>query len=61
MALQPELEKKAIIQDTSRDADLTIIGFRDEAVKKHQNNLFLGFEELGNVLFVNAAAEKNIK
>lgn len=59
--LQPELDKKSIIKDTSRDADLTIIGFREEAVKKHQEQLFLGFEELGNVLFVHAAAEKNIK
>lgn len=58
---QPEVDKKVTIQQTSKDADLTIIGFRDEAVKKHQNQLFLGFEELGNVLFVNAAAEKNIK
>lgn len=57
----PDVEKKAIIQESSRDADLTIIGFRDEAVKKQQENVFLGFNELGNVLFVNAAAEKNIK
>ncbi len=52
---------KEIINDTSRLADLTIIGFRIEATKQMGPSLFEGFDELGNIVFVNASREKEIK
>ena len=50
-----------IIKEKSKDADLSIIGFRDELVKHDGAALFAGYEGIGNCLFVNAARQKNIK
>lgn len=50
-----------IIREKSKDADLSIIGFRDELVKHEGTALFEGYEGIGNCLFVNAARQKNIK
>ena len=56
-----ETDAKQIINNNSQDADLTIIGFRAEALKRRGVELFEGFEEIGNVLFVNTTQEKEIK
>lgn len=53
--------KKEIINEVSESADLTIIGFRSEAVKQFGEELFEGYNEAGNILFVNASEEKEIK
>lgn len=50
-----------IIKEKSEDADLSIIGFRDELLKHEGTSLFEGYEGIGNCLFVNAARQKNIK
>lgn len=50
---------KAIIEEKSIDADLTIIGFRDKDVAKGVD-LFNGFGDIGNILFVNADNQKEI-
>ena len=50
-----------IINEKSRDADLTIIGFRDELVKHNGTEVFKGYNNIGNTLFVNAAHQKEIK
>lgn len=55
------IDTKSIIQHKSRDADLTIIGIRDELVRHDGASVFSGYEGIGNTLFVNAAAQKNIK
>lgn len=52
---------KVIIRDYSRDADLTIIGFRKEAVKHIGTEVFSGYEGMGNILFVNSDNAKEIK
>jgi len=52
---------KAIINQKSRDADLTIIGIRDEVVKHEGIKVFEGYDSIGNTMFVNAAEQKNIK
>ncbi|GAB4250575.1 MAG: hypothetical protein Kow0027_14040 [Saprospiraceae bacterium] len=36
-------------------AELTILGFRHEALKKLGVQTFTGYEEIGNVLFVNTS------
>ena len=38
----------------SNDADLTIVGFNDSDVEVHGEEAFGGYDDLGNVLFVNA-------
>ena len=52
---------KEIVCSYSKSADLTIIGFRMEAIKQLGQETFEGFEAIGNVLFVNAQNEKEIK
>jgi len=54
-------DPKGIINNKSRDADLTIIGIRDELLRHEGTEIFKGYEKIGNTLFVNAAAQKNIK
>ncbi len=51
---------KEVINEKSRDADLTIVGFRYEKVKHDGANNFVGYDKIGNVLFVNAQNEKEI-
>ena len=54
----PEQENrsvKTIINESSVDAGLTLIGFRRESIRKEGRNLFLGYDNLSNVLFVNAS------
>ena len=52
---------KQIINEYSRDADLSIIGFREESNKLHANGIFTGYEGIGNILFVNADEAIQIK
>ncbi len=52
---------KEIISEVSKPADLTIIGFRMEAIKQKGGQVFEGYDEVGNILFVNAQKEKEIK
>ena len=51
---------KSIINKNSKKSDLTIIGFRNELVKKQKLDILEGFNELGNILFVNSIEEKDI-
>jgi len=53
--------KKDIINKYSRDADLSIVGFRSESLKNKGTEIFTGFDTIGNVLFVNTLKEKAIK
>jgi amino acid transporter len=61
IARKAGLETRTIINEKSQDADLTIVGFREEAVKHKGQAVFDGFNAIGNVLFVNAAEQKDIK
>ena len=58
---KPDVRPRVIINEKSKDADLTIIGFRDEAIKHDGVSVFKGYEEIGNTLFVNAATQIEIK
>jgi hypothetical protein len=51
---------KEIICERSTQADLTLVGFRSESVKRKGEEVFFGYEGLGNILFVNAVSEKEI-
>ena len=54
-------DSRGVIARKSGEADLVIMGFRDEALKRMKGELFAGYEEIGNVLFVNAAEEVVIR
>jgi len=51
---------RKIINKKSIDADLTIIGYKAELLKKQKEELFNGYDKLGNVMFVNSSSEKEI-
>ena len=51
---------KELISKKSIDADLTIVGFRHESVKTKGLELFTGFNDVGNILFVSSQREKEI-
>lgn len=56
-----DIETRSIINQKSRDADLVVLGFRGEAVKQLGEEVFMKYDTIGNVLFVNTAEEKSIK
>ncbi|MEM1320660.1 MAG: amino acid permease [Bacteroidota bacterium] len=58
---KPDVDSRSIITETSKDADMTIVGFRGEAIKQMGTTVFEGYEEIGNTIFVNAAQQKVIK
>ncbi len=55
------VSSKSLINARSGDAGLTLVGFRAEQLKHDGMELFLGYDEIGNILFVNAHREKEIK
>ncbi|WP_367392130.1 amino acid permease [Lewinella sp. LCG006] len=61
IARDPNLATLNVINEKSRDADLTILGFREEVVKHDGREVFLGYSNIGNILFVNAVEQKEIK
>lgn len=48
------------IQQRSADADLVMVGFLGEALEHLGEDLFLGYDKVGNVLFVNTKKEIQI-
>ncbi len=57
----PHSNTHTIIAQKSRDADLTVVGFRTETVNRKGKVIFEGYEDIGNVMFVNTASQKEIK
>ena len=45
----------------SMDADLTILGFNREDVDKDKLDMFTGFDDMGNILFVSSYKKIKIK
>lgn len=56
-----DTDVKQIIAQKSAAADLTILGFRSELVVPLGKKLFEGYDDIGNILFVNSARQKAIK
>jgi ABC-type multidrug transport system fused ATPase/permease subunit len=56
----PEVNTRSTISNHSANAGLSIIGFRSETLKHDGPKLFDGFEEMGNILFVNSHSQKEI-
>ena len=55
------VSSKSIINEKSADAGLTLIGFIPEQIKHSGKEVFEGFDNLGDVLFVNAFNKKDIE
>lgn len=54
-------DRKALINQTSKLADLTLLGFHESSLKSKELGLFEGYEGIGNILFVNTLKGKFIK
>ncbi|MCS7018743.1 MAG: amino acid permease [Cytophagales bacterium] len=55
------VDTKTIINQKSKRADLTIIGIRSEAVKHSGEAVFMGYDGIGDVLFVNTKNMKSLR
>ena len=55
-----DINNREIITARSKNADLTIIGFRSEVLKQYGHELFDNYNGIGNILFVNASKSKLI-
>ncbi len=58
---EQDVRNREVILRNSVAADLTIVGFRSEALKQLGASVFDGYYEMGNVLFVNATQSKIIE
>lgn len=56
-----DTDTKSIVAEKSAGADLTIMGFRSELVVHNGKEIFEGYNDIGNILFVNSAMQKKIK
>ncbi len=52
---------KDLINSKSKDASLTILGFRSETIKNNGKEIFEGYDEMGSILFVNSSSVKEIQ
>ena len=49
-----------VIEERSKQAGLTIIGFREEIIKREPLEFFMDFQDIGDILFVNTSQSKEI-
>ena len=56
-----EQNARALVNEHSAHAGLTIIGFHAELLKHEGPKIFQGFDEVGNILFVNSHSQKEIQ
>ncbi|MCB0473806.1 MAG: hypothetical protein KDC56_12170, partial [Flavobacteriaceae bacterium] len=61
ITLDGSKSKKELISQYSKDADLTLIGFHESRIKAEGHLIFDGYDDLGNILFVNTLIPKFIK
>ena len=52
---------KNMISEHSADADLTIVGFKNEDIHGEETTVFTDYKDVGNILFVNSNQHKEIK
>jgi amino acid transporter len=58
---EQEVSSRAIINEYSATSGLTLIGIREESVKKHKEKVFEGYDELGTILFVHSKEQKSME
>ena len=59
--IEDTTDKVELINETSKLADLTILGFHESSIKTKGIELFNNYNKIGNVLFVNTQSGKQIK
>lgn len=57
---ESDVPVKEIINKYSSDAALTLIGFMHESIKHSGEEIFSGYDKLGNILFVNSSSQVRI-
>ena len=60
VVVDENMNLKTLINEKSVKAGLTMLGFRSEQIKHEGEKLFEGYNEIGDVLFVNAFRDKEI-
>jgi len=60
IAQETNTSVKHLMKKHSADAGLTVIGFREEQIKRNGAEVFEGFEGMGDILFVSAGTEQTI-
>jgi amino acid transporter len=58
--IQENKTQQELLEEKSKDAGLVIIGFLEEKVKHDGIKVFMGYESMGDILFVNSRNEKTI-
>ncbi len=58
---EPDISAKSIINEHSVNAGLTLIGIREELVKREKEKVFEGYDDLGTILFVHSKNQKTIE
>ena len=58
--MDEETSPREVINKKSAKAGLTMIGFLNEQLKHEGEKIFMGYDNIGDVLFVNARQEKKI-
>jgi hypothetical protein len=53
-------DRKKHVNEHSRDADLIIMGFSGDHLRRHKGDLFTGYDEVGSILFVSTMQEIEI-
>lgn len=61
ISLEENKSKYDLIKEYSIDADLTLMGFHESRVKAEGHKIFEGYDNIGNILFVNTLNPKFIK
>ncbi|MCP4312559.1 MAG: amino acid permease [Bacteroidetes bacterium] len=56
----PNSDPRNLVREHSSQAGLSIVGFRAERLRHQGAKIFDGFEEMGNILFVNSHSQKEI-
>ena len=56
----PKNKMKDIINEKSNKADLTILGM-NRVTQNNKSNIFGGYENMGNMLFVNSMKQKDLE
>lgn len=54
-------DKRELVAELSTDADLVLLGFRGELLKRKRLEVFEGYADFGNILFVNTTREIDLE
>jgi len=57
---EPDVSSKILINKYSADAGMTMIGFREETIKRTKEEVFEAYDQLGTIMFVHSSAQKTI-